>query len=102
MSSRRASTNAFQDELRQSRIDFRLDPDRNQVAPSEASAFYRILLGHQDEVAVRKLQLLRPERVVVGERVRREHEAHARERGEKSPGIADTRDSVKPLARQLR
>src|SRR5262252_3467220 len=102
MSSRRASTNAFQDELRKSRVDLRLDAHRNEVASAEAPAFYRILLGHQHEVAIRIVQILGPKGVVIGKGMGRESEPHAFESGEEPRGVADARDGVEPLARELR
>jgi len=49
MSSSRESMNSFQYEFREGRVEFGLDSHRNQVAPAEVAAFYRILFGHQHE-----------------------------------------------------
>src|SRR5262245_51014802 len=83
MSSRRASMNAFQNELRQTRIDFSVDSKRDQVVPAEVSAFYRILLGHQHEVAVRDVHIRSLKRVVIRKRGRRQYQHQERTRAEK-------------------
>src|SRR5438445_11120380 len=86
MSSSRASMNSFQNELRQRRIDFGLDAHRNQVAPAEVAAFYRILFGHQNEIAIGELEVCSPKRVVIRKRVSTERKPPAREPPEKPPG----------------
>src|SRR5438128_11051146 len=101
MSSRRASMNAFQNQITHSGIDFGVNGHGDQVAPAEAPTFYRILLGHQHEIAVGEFEISRPKTVMVGERMRRESETHARKLLEKPLWIADSRDRVQPLSRQL-
>src|ERR1700704_1403271 len=101
MSSSRESMNSFQYEFRQGRVEFGLDAHRNQVAPAEVAAFYRILFGHQNEVAIGELEVASPERVVIRKRVSREREPHARKPREKTLGIADPGDRVQLLPGEL-
>src|SRR5258705_8535810 len=72
MSSSRESMNSFQYEFRQGRVEFGLDSHRNQIAPAEVAAFYRILFGHQHEIAIGELEVFGPKRVVIRKRVRSE------------------------------
>ena len=93
--------NSFQNELRQRRIDFGTDAHRNQVASAEVAAFYRILFGHQNEIAIGELEVCSPKRVVIRKRVSRERKPHAREPREKPLGIADSGDRVQFLSGKL-
>jgi len=94
--------NSFQYEFRQSRVEFRLDAHRNQIAPAEVAAFYRILFGHQHEIAIGELEVCSPKRVVIRKRMSREREPHARKPREKPLGIADSGDRVQLLSGKLR
>src|SRR5712691_1724971 len=102
MSSSRESMNSFQYEFREGRVEFGLDSHRNQVAPAEVAAFYRILFGHQHEIAIGELKVRSPKRVVIGKRVSRERESHARKPREKPLGIAYSGDRVQFLSGKLR
>src|SRR5436309_15758683 len=101
MSSNRESMNSFQYEFRQGRVEFGFDAHRNQIAPAEVAAFYRILFGHQHEIAIGELEVRSPKRVVIRKRVSREREPHSRERREKPSGIADSGDCVQLLSGKL-
>src|SRR6266853_147759 len=74
ISSSRASMNSFQYEFRQGGIEFGLDAHRNQVAPAEVAAFYRILFGHQHEITIGKVEVCSPKRMVIRKRMGRERE----------------------------
>src|SRR6266481_5274277 len=65
MSSRRASMNAFQNEITYSGIDFGVNGHGDQIAPAEAPTFYRILLGHQHKIAVGEFEIGRPKPMMV-------------------------------------
>ena len=97
-SSSLASTDARGDRVGEAVVHARLDAEGEEVGAREPSAFYCILLGHQDGVAVRVLEIARGEGMVVGERVRGEGEAERLQGREKPPGVADARDRVQPLA----
>src|SRR5215831_20059560 len=102
MSSSRESMNSLQNELRQSRVDLGLDSQGDQVATTEAPAFYRILFGHQDKVAVREHKIRLAERVVIGEGMRGDSEPHLRQLSEEAIGVADSGGRVKALPREVR
>src|SRR5690349_5731550 len=102
MSSSRESMNSFQYELCQGRVEFSLDSHRNQIAPAEVPAFYRILFGHQHEIAIGELEVCSAKHVVIRKRVGREREPHVRKSVEKPLGIADSRDRVQLLSGELR
>src|SRR5207248_11096797 len=102
MSSSRESMNSSQYEFCQGRVEFGLDSHRDQIAPAEVAAFYRILFGHQHEIAIGELEICSPKRVVIRKRVGRECEPHARKAFEKPLGLADSCDSVQPLPGDLR
>src|SRR5438445_8846290 len=102
MSSSRESMDSFQYEFRQGGVEFGLDSHGNQIAPAEVAAFYRILFGHQHEIAIGEFEVCGSKRVVVRERVSREREPHARKSLEKPLGIADSGDRVQLLSGKLR
>src|SRR5512134_4053967 len=94
MSSSFESMQSAGDECGEALVHARLDAERVEVVAGERAAFYCILLGHQDRVAVRELEVAGRERVMVGERVRREREAERLERGEEPRRIADSGDGM--------
>src|SRR5712691_8589008 len=98
ISSSRESMNSFQHEFHQGRVEFGIDAHRDQVAPAEVAAFYRILFGHQHEIAIGELEICSPKRVVIRKRMSREREPHARKPREKTLGIADSSDRVQLLS----
>src|SRR5438046_9129856 len=102
MSSSRESMNSSQYEFCQGRVEFGLDSHRDQIAPAEVAAFYRILFGHQHEIAIGELEVCSPKRVVIRKRVSREREPHARKPVEKPLGIADSGDRGQFLSGTLR
>ena len=97
----RESMDSFQYEFRQGGVEFGLDSHGNQIAPAEVAAFYRILFGHQHEIAIGEFEVCGSKRVVVRERVSREREPHARKSLEKPLGIADSGDRVQFLSGKL-
>src|SRR6266481_2591481 len=101
ISSSRASMNSFQYEFRQGGIEFGLDAHRNQVAPAEVAAFYRILFGHQHEITIGKVEVCSPKRMVIRKRMGREREPHAWKPREKPLGITDSGDRMQLLSGKL-
>src|SRR5207253_11062857 len=101
MSSSRESMNSSQYEFCQGRVEFGLDSHRDQIAPAEVAAFYRILFGHQHEITIGELEIRSPKRVVIRKRMGREREAHAGKPREKPLGIADSGDRVQLLSGKL-
>src|SRR5260370_34031360 len=101
MSSSRESMNSFQYEFRQGGVEVGFDAHRNQVAPAEVAAFYRILFGHQHEITIGELEVCSPKRVVIRKRMGQERESHAGKPREKPPGVAGSCDCVQPLSGKL-
>ena len=58
----------FQNQVGESGVGFGIDARCNQIAPAEATTFYRILFGHQHEIAIDELEVRGLERVMVGKR----------------------------------
>jgi hypothetical protein len=88
----------LQNEVCESGIGFGVDARGNQVAPAEATTFYRILFGHQHEIAIDELEVQGPERVMVGKRMRREVQSQTRQLREEPPGISYPGHRVQPLS----
>jgi hypothetical protein len=86
------------DEVSKALVHARLDAKRVEVVTRECAAFYCILLGHQDRVAVAKVEIAGSERVMVGEGMGREREAERRQRGEE-PRRVTSCDRVQTLPR---
>src|SRR3972149_3444740 len=98
MSSSRASTNASLHEVGEPRVELRIHAQGNEIAASECPAFYCILLGHQDEVALLEVELAGLKRVVIGEGVRHRGEPERIELGKKPRRVADAGHRMEPLS----
>ena len=91
----------LQNEICESGIGFGVHARRNQVAPAEATTFYRILFGHQHEIAIDELEVRGPERVMVGKGMCSETQSQARELREEPLGIPYPGDRMQLSSRKI-
>jgi len=91
----------LQNEICECGIGFGVHARRNQVATAETTTFYRILFGHQHQIAIDKLEVRGLEWVMVGKRMRGETQSQAREFREEPLGIAYPGYRVQLSSRQI-
>ena len=96
---RGGAADALEDEAGQSIARHRGDGKRPHACIPERSAFYRILLRHQDRVGVRKVQVLCAIAVMIGKGVGLEGEGLVDAPEAQKAKATDERTSKKPAGR---
>src|SRR3954469_17863163 len=84
----------LQKERAKCRIDDRVHWQYPMVFTREGQAFYRILLGHDDGIAIGKLQVSRGVRMMIRKRMRHEIELHLLKMVEKASRVANAGECV--------
>src|SRR3954469_8305321 len=92
----------LQNQRAKGRIYGRVHWQYPMVLTREGQAFYRILLGHDDSIAIGKFQVARRVRMMIGKGMRHEIELHALQMVEKTSGVADARERVDALSMEGR
>src|SRR5574340_723097 len=91
----------FQYQFAECRIDFGIDPQHPVLFDGEWTAFYRILLGHYDEIGSGESEVAGAECMVVGKRMRGERESQALQKFEKALRVADAGNRVQAAVQKL-